>query len=222
MKAQAGRRGGEVRVVVVSDVFLYREGLSASLSHAGVTVVRAVPAAQAEDASSDADIVVLDASAEGALRLARQIGWRGRRKVIGFGIGDADEEVLACAEAGLAGFVPREAGAEGLLAAIDRAVRNEVQCSPRATALIFARLAALAGPMHGTPASLTRREREVARLMAEGLSNKEIASALCLGVPTVKNYAHAVLEKYGVRRRSAVAGEVFARSPNSALVVRAD
>jgi DNA-binding NarL/FixJ family response regulator len=198
------------RVLVVSDVYLYREGLSASLVRTGVDVIGAATAAQAEDQVEQADIVVLDASVEGALRLARSLGARGRRKVIGFGIGDADEEVLACAEAGLAGFVPREAGAEGLYAAITRAMRNEVECSARATGLMFARLAALAGPSASSPAVLTRREREVARLMAEGLSNKEIAGELRLGLPTVKNYAHTVMGKYGVRRRSAVAVQHFA------------
>lgn len=46
--------------------------------------------------------------------------------------------------------------------------------------------------------------------MAERLSNKEIAGELRLGLPTTKNYAHIVLGKYGVRRRSAVAGHHFA------------
>lgn len=198
------------RVLVVSDVFLYREGLSASLTRAGLDVLGAAPAAEAEAQAPGADVIVLDASVDGALRLARSLGAHGRRKVIGFGIGDADEEVLACAEAGLAGFVPRDAGAEGLHAAINLAMRNEVCCSPRAAGLIFARLGALASPTAASPAALTRRERDVARLMAEGLSNKEIAGELRLGVTTVKNYAHTVLGKYGVRRRSAVAGHHFA------------
>ena len=198
------------RVLVVSDVFLYREGLSASLARAGLDVVGSAPAAEAEAQASGADVIVLDASIDGALRLARSLGAHGRCKVIGFGIGDADEEVLACAEAGLAGFVLRDAGAEGLQTAIHHAMKNEVCCSPRAAGLIFARLASLAGPSAASPAPLTRREREVARLMAEGLSNKEIAGELRLGVTTVKNYAHTVLGKYGVRRRSAVAGHHFA------------
>src|SRR4051794_7013987 len=126
------------RVLVVSDVFLYREGLSASLTRAGLDVLGAVPAALAEAQAVGADVIVLDVSVDGALRLARSLGAHGRRKVIGFGIGDADEEVLACAEAGLAGFVPRDAGAEGLQAAINCAMRNEVCCSPRAAGLIFA------------------------------------------------------------------------------------
>ena len=210
MPAAGGNHERTPRVLVVSDVFLYREGLMASLARAGLDVVGAVSAAQAEGLASDVDVVVLDASINGALRLARSLAAHGRRKVIGFGIGDADEEVLACAEAGLSGFVPRDAGAEGMHAAINRAMRNEVDCSPRAAGLIFARLAALAGPSAASHAPLTLRERQVARLMAEGLSNKEIAGELRLGVTTVKNYAHIVLGKYGVRRRSAVAGHHFA------------
>ena len=53
-------------------------------------------------------------------------------------------------------------------------------------------------------APLTRREREIAVLIAEGLSNKEIARDLRIGASTVKNHVHSILEKLNVRRRSAI------------------
>jgi two-component system, NarL family, nitrate/nitrite response regulator NarL len=59
-------------------------------------------------------------------------------------------------------------------------------------------------------ADLTRREREVAVLLEEGLSNKEIAQRLRIEEPTVKNHVHHVLEKLSVRRRGEAASLVRA------------
>ena len=56
-------------------------------------------------------------------------------------------------------------------------------------------------------ADLTRRERQIVGLIDQGLSNKEIASRLCIELPTVKNHVHNILEKLHVRRR----GEAVAR-----------
>src|SRR5438477_518142 len=55
------------------------------------------------------------------------------------------------------------------------------------------------------PRSLTAREREVARLVDRGLSNKEIASHLSIELPTVKNHVHSILEKVNVSRRDEAA-----------------
>jgi len=53
---------------------------------------------------------------------------------------------------------------------------------------------------------LTTREREVARLVCEGLSNKDIANSLCISLSTVKDHVHRILQKTGLRSRSALAG----------------
>jgi DNA-binding NarL/FixJ family response regulator len=55
--------------------------------------------------------------------------------------------------------------------------------------------------------ALTPREREVAALIADGLSNKQIARRLCLTVGTVKHYVHRILEKTGLDNRVAIATE---------------
>ena len=52
--------------------------------------------------------------------------------------------------------------------------------------------------------TLTAREREIAELIQEGLSNKEIAARLVLELPTVKNHVHNILEKLAVKRRTEV------------------
>jgi DNA-binding NarL/FixJ family response regulator len=80
-------------------------------------------------------------------------------------------------------------------------------------AVVFRRLATLAngrGPATGDR-TLTERERQVAALIERGLSNKEIAVALGIEVPTVKNHVHHILEKLRVRRRAEAAALVRGR-----------
>ncbi len=63
---------------------------------------------------------------------------------------------------------------------------------------------------------LTEREREVAALITEGLSNKEIARRLFISLPTVKDHVHHILEKSGLSSRAAVVAAVLGREPNRA------
>ena len=63
-------------------------------------------------------------------------------------------------------------------------------------------------------ASLTPREREVARLVADGLVNKQIATRLGVSLPTVKDHVHRILEKTGLPNRAAVAAALAGRSPS--------
>jgi two-component system, NarL family, nitrate/nitrite response regulator NarL len=117
--------------------------------------------------------------------------------------------VIACAEAGISAFVAREGTAEDLVAAVHQAMRGELVCSPRVTALLFDRVAALSAERTTSipTDALTEREKEIIPLVEQGLSNKEIARQLRVGAATVKNHVHNILEKLQVRRR----GEVAAR-----------
>src|SRR5262249_26135221 len=113
------------------------------------------------------------------------------------------------AEAGIHGYVTRDGSVNDVVVAIQSAVRGEVACSPRVAALLFQRVATLSEATHGVQARpmLTRRELEIAGLITEGLSNKEIARSLRISSATVKNHVHNVLEKLQIRRR----GEAAAR-----------
>lgn len=200
------------KVVIVSDVRLYREGLAASLASDGrLQVVGAVGVAEAAGALADLapDAALLDAAMKGGLELARLLRVSHPSiQLVGFGIVGGAETLLACAESGLGAFVDSNGTVDELIAAVANALRGELRCSPQVTAMICSRLALLAGTREAVPATLTRREREVAALIAEGLSNKEIASDLRIGPATVKNHVHNILDKLGVRRRSAVAGHL--------------
>jgi two-component system, NarL family, nitrate/nitrite response regulator NarL len=194
-------------VTIVSDVLLYREGLAASLFRNGrvkilglVTSTDALPAI----ARNPPDALLLDGALVNCLQLARNVrdvapGIR----IVGFGISGGADHLVDCAQSGFTAFVGSESSVDELVTAIFRARNGELVCSPRVSALMCERLARLA---MGSPKSavLTRREKEIAVLIGQGLSNKEIAIDLRIGAATVKNHVHSILEKLDVRRRSAI------------------
>lgn len=196
------------RVLVVSDVLLYREGLAASLGRDGRLEVAAAASCSESFAAAlrlSPCALLVDASTGAGLALARRFHAACPTiRLIGFGISEEGGDVIACAEAGLVAFVDRNGTIEVLVAAVLAALRGEVTCSPRIAAMMCDRLASLAVTRSEIAVPLTRREREVAALIAEGLSNKEIAIDLRIGPATVKNHVHNILEKLNVRRRAAI------------------
>jgi len=108
-----------------------------------------------------------------------------------------------------AGYLEPDTSARDLVATVRRAAAEEVVCPPRLTALLFSRLADRSSGRITRAGIhvLTCREREIAALLADGLSNKLIARRLCVAVPTVKNHIHSILDKWDVRSR----GEAAAR-----------
>ena len=199
--------------MIVTDVSLFREGLGRILAgHADVQVIAS--ATPSEDvpvlvATKCPDVVLIDATTVRASELVPQLveAVPGIR-VVAFAVAPEDEEeVLACAEAGVAGFVARNATVEELVAVLRSAARGEVSCPPQVTAMVFrqvARLAAFRTVTTHEP-GLTHREAEIVSLMEDGLTNKEIAGRLGIEVATVKNHVHNILEKFHVRRRADVA-----------------
>jgi two-component system, NarL family, nitrate/nitrite response regulator NarL len=121
--------------------------------------------------------------------------------IMAVAVGEADEEVVRWAEAGVSGLVSREATLAQLLDAIEAAAKEEVVTSPAVAAALLRRVASLPRETRRDARALTRREREIVGLNGRGLSNKEIASSLQIEVPTVKNHVHNILEKLRVGRR---------------------
>jgi DNA-binding NarL/FixJ family response regulator len=129
-------------------------------------------------------------------------------KVIIFGMQEDPDQLFRSIRAGVVGFLLSEASATELVSAVRSVARGEAVCPPRLSLTLFsyvARQASVPNPklraMHG----LTRREQQLLPLIAQGLTNKEIASYLCLSEQTVKNHIHRILQKSGsVDRLSAV------------------
>lgn len=195
-------------VLIVVGIRLYRDGLAQLLSvQEGFKVVGTESSCRAAAAHLDhlaPDVALvemglpdLDAITGGLVRQSSPV------PVVVMGIADSDSEVLACAERGAAGFVTRDASMDELTGTIRRAANGEVMCSPRTAGSLVRRVRALAAELNLTShhARLTRREREVAALLRQDLSNKEIASRLRIEVATVKIHVHNVLDKLQVHRR---------------------
>jgi len=136
-------------------------------------------------------------------------------KVIVLGLPEVEEEILRCIEAGVSGYVLKESSLEELRDAIQRVLRGEAICSPRITGTLFSHLAELAREQRGCERlagfDLTVRESEVLELIAENLSNKEIAERLCLSLYTVKNHVHNILEKLQVPDRGQAVEQAYRR-----------
>jgi DNA-binding NarL/FixJ family response regulator len=156
------------------------------------------------------DVLLVDSAAlERADAMRRAEPALSSTLIVACGVGDAPEEVIACAQQGASGYVARDASAKDLIATVRSIERGELPCSPRVAAMLFRQLASRtrAEPAEGDN-GLTIREREVVRLIDRGMSNKEIAATLGIEVTTVKNHVHHVLEKLQVRRRSAAAARM--------------
>jgi DNA-binding NarL/FixJ family response regulator len=199
---------GVIRVYIVAEVRLYRDGLKHMLGRErSIEVVgtsESYPAARGEIQGSDSHVVLLDLPvADGAAATRDLLGLSPDIRVVALSLREEEADVIAWAEAGMSGYVSREGSVRELVTSIQDAARGEMRCSPRVAAALLKRLCALANHAgwRDPPASLTPREMDIIKLVRQGLSNREIARALFIALPTVKNHIHNILEKLQVRRR---------------------
>jgi two-component system nitrate/nitrite response regulator NarL len=141
-----------------------------------------------------------------AARVIRAVDAEAR--LLAFGVSDDEREILAWAEAGVLGCLGRQVTLVVLVDAIEEVARGGAFCSSTIAATLFHHVAAVAryrvrGP-EAASSPLTSREADVLLLVARGLANKEVAIALSVSVPTVKNHLHRIFQKLGIHRRADV------------------
>jgi two-component system nitrate/nitrite response regulator NarL len=200
-----------VRVAVIAELRLYRESLAEMLGAIPALEVTgtagSLEAAVALVADTRPHVAVLDLRGNEGRGTVRALGRSGvQTRVVALAVRETDAEVVAWAEAGIAGFVTRNESFDELVSTVLCAARGEVRCSPRVAAALVRRLATAA--VESRPARvphLTCRESEVVRLIGGGLSNKEIALTLHIEPATAKNHVHNILEKLGARTRAEAA-----------------
>ena len=199
------------RVLIVALVRLYREGLTQLLSAldaftvVGAESTGAHAVRRLED--THPDVLLVEIGVPDFHELSSVLAHRSPRiPLVAIGISESEADVLASAEMGITGYVTRESSVEELAAALRGATEGELICSPRTAGILIRRVAELAAERDpgGSLALLTQREREVAMLMCECLSNKQIAMRLGIEVATVKNHVHNLLDKLRVHRRTDV------------------
>jgi DNA-binding NarL/FixJ family response regulator len=129
----------------------------------------------------------------------------GRPRVLILTTFDLDEHVYDALDAGASGFLLKDATAEYLFDAIRVVAGGEALLAPTVTRRLvaeFARMRVRRREPNAALQTLTTRETEVLRLIAEGLSNPEIAARLVVGEETVKSHVSRVLAKLGLRDRT--------------------
>jgi DNA-binding NarL/FixJ family response regulator len=207
---------GTIRVLIIHRNCLFREGLAFVLAQQpNIAVVGSVAEASAvlgELEKLRPDVIILDLylpGREGVEKAQRIRAVFPDAKIVIIGLDKEESDVLACIEAGGAGCLPQEASVEELLNNIQAVAAGEALCSPKVAGLLFSRIREAGRErdlrqVSGLP-ELTRREDEIMRLIAEGLSNKEIAVRLQIEVQTVKNHVHNILDKLQLDDRRAAA-----------------
>ena len=196
-----------IRVLLADDQRVVREGLAMLLDLLpGIEVVGT--AGDGEEAVALAvarapDVILMD------LRMPRVDGIEATRRiaearpearVIALTTYADEPTVLSALRAGARGYLTKDAGAEEIHAAITAVARGQAALDPAVQGHVLAGL--VEGAPGGLPDGLTPREAEVLRLIAEGLSNAQIADRLVVSPATVKSHVNRVFAKAGVRDRA--------------------
>lgn len=195
-------------VLIVDDIRLYREGLADAVARQpGVGAVRTATDLSGARAAIDVcvpDVILVNLSGSGGLGLLRQIrAVAPTSRLIVLGVSESEDEIVACAEVGVAGYLLRTESLPHLLELIERVGAEETLCSPRVAAVLMRRVATLAAERRSTVGVpvLTGREDQILQLLETGMSNRQIAEKLGIEVRTVKNHMHNIMAKLGVHRR---------------------
>jgi len=205
-----------IKILLVDDQPLFREGLRTLLSvHADFNVVG--EAGNGEEAirlakSLRPSVVLMDLQMpvlDGVAATRRLQSEQAECRVIVLTTFDDDELVFDGLRAGAIGYLLKDAPSEKLAEAIRLAARGETFLQPSVAAKVVAEFARLTRkkvePANCSVESLSERELEILRLIAQGESNREIAGKLFLAEGTVKNHVTNILGKLDVRDRTQAA-----------------
>ena len=204
-----------IRVLLVDDQQLVRTGFRMILAdEEGIEVVgEASNGQEAVEAASSLspDVVVMDIrmpvldGVEATRRLLGDADATGPRVLI-LTTFDADEHVVEALRAGASGFLLKDVPPPDFVRAIRIVASGEALIAPSVTRRLLDRFAKLSVPADETYGErlreLTERERDVLKLVAQGLSNREIAERLVLAEPTVKTHVSHLLLKLDLRDRA--------------------
>jgi RNA polymerase sigma factor (sigma-70 family) len=213
-----------IRVIVIDDNRLVREGLQALLDEQPDLKV----VAAAEDRASGLrdlqeftpHVVLVDAALDngdgygfvGVLRKSAP-----ETKVIVMDLLPAPEDVIEFVKAGANGFVMKDATIDELVSTIRSVALGADVVPPALTGTLLSHIAQQAAvrrmPDAAESVRMTKREREIMNLIAEGLSNKEIAQRLNIATYTVKSHVHNILEKLALHSRLQIAAYTHKTGP---------
>ena len=211
---------GPIRVMLVDDHEVVREGLRTLLSrNKGMTVAAEASTMQeAIDSAARAkpDVIIMDVrlpdgSGVEACRTIREA--RPETKVIMLTSYADDEALFASIVAGAAGYLLKQTRGQAVLEAINSVAAGRSLLDPDVTGKVLERVRRGRDDQDPAFASLTEQERKVLEQLAEGKTNREIGGVLFLSEKTVKNYVSRILDKLGLSRRAEAAAYMAKRRP---------
>ena len=208
------QRGRALRVMLVDDHALVRSAVRQAIAADDVELV--AEAATAEDAFALAiavrpDVMLLDIDLPGmnGIQMLEELAPRlPETKIVILTVSDSERDVIEALARGASGYLTKDLSPEALLRAIRGTQRGELAMSRRYAARAirhFVEAARRAGGGSGVIAGLSPRENDVLRMLAEGLTDREIAAALVISPRTVETHVSNVLHKLNVRKRAEAA-----------------
>lgn len=209
-------RSSRVRVMLVDDHALVRAAIRQALTAPGVEMV--AEAATAEDALLIApqvkpDVLLIDIDLPGmdGIRLVRELAPRlPETRIVMLTVSATDRDLVEAIRSGAIGYLTKDLAPKALLNAVQGVHAEELAMSRRMAARLVRRL--VESPRSSRSArddpdlgNLSAREAEVLRLLAEGLTDRQIAEALTISPRTVETHVSSVLHKLRARNRSEAA-----------------
>lgn len=203
--------GASLRVMIVDDHPLVRSAVARAISGDGMAVV--AEAATAEEALEIApriapDILLVDIALPGisGVQLVRELAPRlPGTKIVMLTMSSADRDVADAIRYGAIGYLTKDVSPEALARSLRATQSGELVIPRRLAARLLARMARRGlpepAPRDGSMAQLTQRERDVLRLLADGLGDRDIAAALTISRRTVETHVSSILRKLDVRNR---------------------
>jgi two-component system nitrate/nitrite response regulator NarL len=209
-------------LLILSDIRFLREGLAEVLQKEGAFAIVGLAADVDEALAASVDVsphvVLIDVSLpDGLAAVQRLRNLAPQPQIVALALSETEAAVIAWAEAGISGYVPRSTALSDLVSLLGEIMRGEQTCSRKVAAGLLRRIARLPGEVSAAADAsrlLTAREEQVARLVGAGLSNKEIARRLNIGLATTKSHVHNLLGKLELQRRTQVARWMRANPPS--------
>ncbi len=203
---------GSIRVMIADDQPLFRRGLNAVLqTEDGIEVVAEAEDGQEAIAKAEEfapDVVLMD------VRMPRVDGIEATRtiheqvpttKILMLTVSDDDQDLFEAIKAGASGYLLKEVSVEEVADSVRAVVQGQTLISPSMASKLLTEFVALdkrvTEKQQYTSPRLTSRELEVLKLVAKGMSNRDIASDLYISENTVKNHVRNILEKLHLHSR---------------------
>ncbi len=205
-----------IRILLIEDNRLLREGITAMLNEQPDMKVVAASGGnentvlKARTAKPRVILIDLGLRNQNGARIVSTVSTElPEMKVIGMGLIPTQLDIVEFVQAGASGFILKDATVEDFLTTIRSVAHGEKVLPPQLTDSFFSHVIEHALKRSkrslNSAVRMTKREREIVALIADGLSNKDIASRLTIATYTVKSHVHNILEKLALSSRLQIA-----------------